>query len=116
VELKRFGRFRTNTHSAGVPVSALLPSYGSGPDAHYRSVQEQGVSYSFFLNTVPKDPRNFYSLGGDGRSAAFVAGHPSRLVPHILVIIDAESRTFVCHDTTKDSRAKANADMMCSYA
>jgi len=60
------GRFRSNTHSPGVPIRSLIATYGATPYAHHRAVQSRGLSYSLFLNKAPLDHKSFYSLGDDG--------------------------------------------------
>jgi hypothetical protein len=144
------GCLRTNKHEEGTAIGGLLASYGAGPEAHYRAVQEQGISYSMFLNIVPQDSRCFYSLGADGKlfvwkrsdkggwesteetripeipgfpyeegahpyqACKFVAGHPSRLVPHVVIVVEQERRLLMCYDSTRPHELPSHG--VCSYA
>jgi hypothetical protein len=138
------GRFRSNTHSPGVPIRSLVATYGGHPFAHHRAVQARGLSYSLFLNKAPLDDKSFYSLGDDGalltwkllegtgwtntehttigtpwhgEQAApeeFVAAHSSRLVPNIMVIVDQCRKRFICYDRCKPE--EISGEMICSFA
>jgi hypothetical protein len=61
------GRFRSNTHTEGVPIKTLVATYGATPYIHHKAVQAKGLSYGLFLNKVPLDEKGFYSLGEDGK-------------------------------------------------
>jgi len=65
------GRFRSNSHTEGVPIKKLVAIYGSSPFDHHRAVQNKGVPYSLFLNRVPMEDKAFYSLGEDGKLLAW---------------------------------------------
>lgn len=147
------GRFRTNTHDTGVPIAALVATYGSGPHVHHKPVQAKGVSYSLFLNSVLQDERGFYSVGENGKLLTWklqlhngsgwkatadssipallaaqreswrveeplpigqiVAGHSSRLVPHVIVMVDAKQKKMICFDRTKTTELPP--EFVCSY-
>mmetsp|Transcript_2124 Transcript_2124/g.4867 ORF Transcript_2124/g.4867 Transcript_2124/m.4867 type:complete len:1368 (+) Transcript_2124:37-4140(+) len=141
------GRFRSkqNTHTSGVPIRALVATFGAASDAHYRSIKERGISYSLFLNSAPQDDRSFYSVGGDGKLLLWkllegsgwtatseklledgmslnvastsgdriVAAHASRLVPHIIVLVDAEKKVLMCYDRSKEAVPDG---AVCSFA
>lgn len=61
------GRFRSNTHSEGIPIRSLIATYGATPYVHHKAVQAKGLSYGLFLNKVPLDEKGFYSMGEDGK-------------------------------------------------
>jgi len=61
------GRFRSNSHTEGVPIKKLVAIYGSSAFAHHRAVQNKALPYSLFLNGVPVEDKAFYSLGEDGK-------------------------------------------------
>jgi len=44
----------------------------------------------------------------------FIAAHSSRLVPHIIVMVDQDRKLFMCYDRTKPDELSTGA--MCSYA
>jgi len=126
VNWKGSGRFRTNTHSISVPIRALLPVYGAEPQAHHAQIEAEGTIYEHFLNEVEIDRASFFSLGANGkllrwmhhgmvgweasgectvtpqcRQTTTVAGHLSRVVPNIIVIVDYKHKTFMCFDLSK---------------
>jgi hypothetical protein len=145
------GRFRSNTHSEGVAVRALIATYGSTPHAHHKAVQAKGLSYSLFLNKAPLDEKGFYSMGEDGKlltwkllestgwtateetsihnmpcrpahgwqpepareTRSFVTAHSSRLVPHVMVLVDEDRKLFMCYDRTRTDELPAEG--MCPY-
>jgi hypothetical protein len=146
------GRFRSNTHTEGVPVRALVATYGATPYAHHKAVQAKGLSYSLFLNKAPLDEKGFYSMGEDGKlltwkllestgwtateetsihkmpcrpvdgwqpeaareTRSFVTAHSSRLVPHVMVMVDEDRKLFMCYDRTRTD--ELSTEGMCPYA
>jgi len=61
------GRFRSNTHTLGVPIKSLIAAYGDSAFSHHKAVQAKGLPYSLFLNQGPLEERIFYSMGEDGK-------------------------------------------------
>jgi len=61
------GRFRSNTHTADVPIKSLIATYGDSAFSHHRAVQAKGLSYSLFLNRALPEEKVFYSMGEDGK-------------------------------------------------
>lgn len=125
-ELLKSGILRTNTHAdEGVAISALISRYGDGPESLFRAIQDQGVSFSNFLLLygLQGDSRSFFSVGGNGRlllwksdeegwksseltylpSATandFGAAHSSRLVPHVVMLVNTEREEVILVDST----------------
>lgn len=61
------GRFRRNPHADRCSaIRLLVPTFGTEPRTHMRSVQERGISYFRFLKQAPYDNSLFYSVGEDG--------------------------------------------------
>ncbi|CAK0904918.1 unnamed protein product [Prorocentrum cordatum] len=62
------GRFRSNTHTLGVPIKSLIASYGDSAFSHHKAVQATGLPYSLFLRRAPREEEKiFYSMGADGK-------------------------------------------------
>lgn len=60
------GRFRSNSHTRGIPIRQLVGCYGTEIDSHHGDIKGGGVPYSRFLNKVPIRHDLFYSLAADG--------------------------------------------------
>jgi hypothetical protein len=61
------GRFRSNTHTLGVPIKSLIATYGDSAFSHHKAVQARGLPYSLFLSRAPLEEKIFYSMGEDGK-------------------------------------------------
>lgn len=114
---------RMNTHGS-IPITAIYEHCGSVEDNH-TSIQKMGVSYPYYLNSVQERSKAFYSLSSDGLLLCWIAnsmkkhneavlpfegpsrptlslGGASRLVPHVCVFVDMETKRLFCCDLGVD--------------
>jgi len=142
---KNHGRFSSKQakHDRGIPVSLLLPTYGSTPFCHYGKIKEQCITYTNFLEGLECEKDRFFSLADNGKllswnlerhgwasqveesmngilegdeenSRKCIAAHSSRLAPHVLVVVDQSQHKMICVDTAR-KQEYALSKTMCRF-
>jgi hypothetical protein len=66
------------------------------------------------IRSIPCTPMHGWQPEPSRDTCQFVAGHASRLVPQIIVIVDQDRKMFMCYDRSRPDELPTEA--MCSYA
>jgi hypothetical protein len=74
--VKNHGRYSSthNKHDRGVPISLLVPTFGSKPDHHHRSIKDKGYAYTQFLERLGYEKDRFFSFADNGKLLSWTLG------------------------------------------
>jgi len=127
VEVKQKGRLLAGGQHKRTS-RRLIGLYGDDACCHHKAIQAKGISYSLFLEAVGHMCGAYCSMDEDGellawkfydagwsasqtradfRGAAaasrFVAGAASRLVPHVMIVVDEANKRILCFDRSRST-------------
>jgi hypothetical protein len=74
---KHHGRFssKETKHDRDVPISLLIPTFGSSPDSHHRHMKATGDPYTIFLEQkAAYEKDRFFSMGDNGKLLSWTLG------------------------------------------
>merc|ERR1712137_904436 len=107
----------------------LIGLYGDEACCHHKAIQAKGISYSLFLEAVGQMCGAYCSMDEDGElfawklddggwnaspiqadlrgtaaaASRFVAGTASRLLPHVVIVVDEAKKRILCVDRSRSS-------------